>query len=314
MKFSFSVPSDFNLKSTVHSHGWSDLLPFEVFDDGNQLQRNFELTSGKILNASIGHQNNKVQSTKYQVQITVNTNQKIILSERKELTNQITSCLRLDDDYSDFYKEVKKYKEFHWVLKYGAGRLMRAPTVWEDVVKMLCTTNCSWTLTTMMVKNLCEILGTEVSGLPPTTRTVSCYSFPKPEAIADCSEKYLRKEIRVGYRAPYLLELAQRVIKKEVDLESWRSTHLSTQELFDEVHSVKGIGPYAAGNILKLLGHYDYLAIDSWCNKQFFEKHRNGRRVTDKTIEKFYKPFGKWRGLFFWLDVTERWYKTERIF
>jgi hypothetical protein len=49
------------------------------------------------------------------------------------------------------------------------------------------------------------------------------------------------------------------------------------------------VGPYAAGNLLKLLGHYDYLAIDSWCRMKFFELHKGGRKVLDKTIEKFYK-------------------------
>jgi hypothetical protein len=24
-------------------------------------------------------------------------------------------------------------------------------------------------------------------------------------------------------------------------------------------------------------------------------------------IEKFYEPFGKWKGLFFWLDLTKHW-------
>jgi hypothetical protein len=74
---------------------------------------------------------------------------------------------------------------------------------------------------------------------------------------------------------------------------------------------VKGVGPYAAGNILKLLGHYDRLGIDSWCRKQFFEIHRNGRKTTDRVIERHYQPYGKWRGLFFWLDLTKPWYDKE---
>ena len=37
-------------------------------------------------------------------------------------------------------------RELAWVAT-GAGRMLRCPTVWEDVVKTLCTTNCSWGLT-----------------------------------------------------------------------------------------------------------------------------------------------------------------------
>jgi len=185
----------------------------------------------------------------------------------------------------------------------GAGRLLRAPTVFEDVVKMICTTNCSWALTEIMVGNLCRKLGTRVDD--------AHFTFPVPEAIANISEKFLRKEIRAGYRAPYLLELSRRIAKGDLELESWRTSTLPTGELFKTALSVKGIGPYAAGNILKLLGRYDYLGIDSWCRKKFYEIHRNGKIASDRVIEKYYKPFGKWRGLFFWLDVTKHWYDQK---
>jgi hypothetical protein len=92
---------------------------------------------------------------------------------------------------------------------------------------------------------------------------------------------------------------------------SWRDSSVPTPELFAEVRSVKGIGPYAAGNILKLLGRYDYLGIDSWCRKKFFDLFKDGRIVSDRTIERHYAPFGKWRGLLFWLDVTEDWYHEQ---
>jgi len=168
---------------------------------------------------------------------------------------------------------------------------------------MMCTTNCSWALTEIMVENLCSKLG------EPFDESHS--AFPSAEAIAEVSEKFLRKEIRAGYRAPYLLELSRRVAKGVLNPERWRISTLPTEELFDEVRSIKGIGPYAAGNILKLLGRYDYLGTDSWCRKRFFEIHKNGRKTTDKSIERFYKPFGTWRGLFFWLDVTRHWYDEK---
>jgi hypothetical protein len=78
------------------------------------------------------------------------------------------------------------------------------------------------------------------------------------------------------------------------------------------VLSVKGIGEYAAGNIMKLLGRYDYLGLDSWVRKKFSELHRGGRKTSDTSIERHYKQFGKWKGLFFWLEMTKDWY-TEKF-
>ena len=100
---------------------------------------------------------------------------------------------------------------------------------------------------------------------------------PTPEAIASSSEHILRKEIKAGYRSPYLLELAKRVASGKLDLEAWRSSPLTTKELFEEMRGVKGVGPYAAGNIMRLVGRYDYLGLDSWVRSKYYELHRNGQ-------------------------------------
>jgi 3-methyladenine DNA glycosylase/8-oxoguanine DNA glycosylase len=169
---------------------------------------------------------------------------------------------------------------------------------------MICTTNCTWGLTEVMVGNLTSKLGRSVGN--------GRYSFPTPAAIAGKTELSLRKEIKSGYRSPYLLELAEAVEAGALDLESWRTSTLPTEDLYRQVLAVKGIGAYAAGNILKLLGRCDYLGLDSWVRKKFSELHKNGRKTKDSTIEKHYKPFGKWKGLFFWLEMTRDWY-TEKF-
>jgi 3-methyladenine DNA glycosylase/8-oxoguanine DNA glycosylase len=301
-----TVPTDFNFWRTVYSHGWCSLPPFEVVKETTHLKRALELSSGKVVFVTVS------QPAKEKLLIEVNNQKKLSSAQRNEIVQVVKSCLRLDEDFSEFYSEAKHHPEFRWVPKIGAGRLLRAPTVFEDVVKMICTTNCSWALTEVMVKNLCKKLGFRFQGSSRNADSpVASFTFPTPEVIADCTEKFLRKEIRAGYRAPYLLELSKRIVKGDLDLELWRQSNLPTEELFKEVRSVKGIGPYAAGNILKLLGRYDYLGIDSWCRKKFFEIHKNGRATSDRVIEKFYEPFGKWRGLFFWLDVTKHWYNHQ---
>lgn len=72
-----------------------------------------------------------------------------------------------------------------------------------------------------------------------------------------------------------------------------------------EIMKVKGVGEYAADHILKLLGRYDFLALDSWLRKRFSQVHKNGETASDKEIEDFYKPFGKWKGLVLWLDMIK---------
>ncbi len=295
--FKLATPKNFNFWKTVYSHGWWNLPPFFVKKETQNLKRVLLLSSGKGVVCTIS------ESRKNSLDIKVDSLHSLSKQEKAEVRKQIATCLRFDEDLSSFYEQAKTHKNFRWVIKLGAGRLLRAPTVFEDVVKMICTTNCNWNLTQIMVNNLTSMLGKKVHKGYST--------FPTPDKLASVSEKFLRKKIRTGYRAPYLLELARRIVKGDLDLESWRSSDLPTKELFKEVRSVKGIGPYAAGNILKLLGRYDYLGLDSWCRQKFYEIHKYGRKVSDRTIEKFYEPYGTWKGLFFWLDVTKDWYDHQ---
>ncbi len=295
MKMTITVPVNFNFWRTVYSHGWSSLPPFVVDKETARVYHVTGLSTDKkivITTSSLTRQRLLIDIQGY-----------VTAKERNKVIAIVKSCFRIDEDFTEFYSEARKYPRFRWIPKLGAGRMLRAQTVFEDIVKMICTTNCSWALTEIMIGNLCTKLGVKVND--------ASHTFPSPDAIADCTEKYLRKEIRAGYRAPYLLDFARRIVKSNIEVEAWRTSTLPTEELFKEVRSVKGVGPYAAGNILKLLGRYDYLGIDSWCRKRFFELHKNGRTTSDNVIEKYYAPFGRWRGLFFWLDVTKHWYNKK---
>ena len=94
----------------------------------------------------------------------------------------------------------------------------------------------------------------------------------------------------------------------ELDVEAWLHSDLLTPELKKQLKSVKGVGDYAAENLLKLLGRYDGLALDSWLRGGFYKTHNNGRACKDKKIERHYSKFGEWKGLAIWCDMTEKWF------
>jgi 3-methyladenine DNA glycosylase/8-oxoguanine DNA glycosylase len=170
---------------------------------------------------------------------------------------------------------------------------------------MICTTNCSWALTEKMVSGLVNELGRESSD--------GRKFFPNAEAMASKSEKFFRDKIRSGYRGPYLKELAQRVASGSLNVESWLTSELPLDELMKEMKSVKGVGNYAAENLLKLIGRYDGLALDSWTRAQFARARNSGRAASDKKISRFYARFTSWRGLVLWCDMTRHWLDPENI-
>jgi N-glycosylase/DNA lyase len=294
--FQFAVPERFNFWRTVYSHGWSALHPFSIRKESGTFSRIVSLEDGALVECILRDARDTIiVRTRSEIALTVDQKQRI--------KRQLKSCMRLDEDLSEFYLEAERSPRFRWIPKAGAGRMLRAPTVFEDVVKMICTTNCSWSLTEVMVQNLTTRLGKHFED--------GRYSFPTPEAIAGKSDAFLRKYIRAGYRSPYLLELSENVASGKLDLECWRSSTVPTPELFETARSVKGMGEYAAGNILRLLGRYDYLGLDSWVRGKFYEIHARGRKVKDATIERHYAPFGRYRGLLFWLEMTRHWYKHK---
>ena len=296
MKFTLPLPRTFSFWSTVYSHGWCALPPFSVDKEAKRLNAVVPGRRSGAYAVSLYEENKRLV-------VLVQNRRQLTSEARIEVANAVSTMLRIDDTLEEFYGEAKKHPRYRWVSKRGAGRLLRAPSVFEDVVKMICTTNCSWALTEIMVTALTRKLGVHVHG--------GSYSFPTPDVLAAQSESFLRREIRCGYRAPYLLEFARRIVAGDLSIEQWRRSDARTEELFNNVRSVKGVGEYAAGNILKLLGRYDYLGLDSWCRGKYYEIFTKGRKVKDATIEKYYAPFGKWRGLFLWMDVTKEWYEKE---
>src|SRR5207247_8632903 len=110
-------------------------------------------------------------------------------------------------------------------------------------------------------------------------------------------------KIRCGYRAPYLKELAQRVASGELNVESWLTNDGPLPDLIKEIKSVKGVGNYAAENLLKLIGRYDGLALDSWPRATFARIRNHGRAANDKKIGRYYARFNTWRVLALWCDM-----------
>jgi hypothetical protein len=59
--------------------------------------------------------------------------------------------------------------------------------------------------------------------------------------------------------------------------------------------------------MLKLLGRYGGLGLDSWCRRKFSQIHRGGRKTGDRVIRRHYARFEEWRGLALWCDLTRDW-------
>lgn len=300
-RITIETPAGFSFHRTALSHGWFDLAPFHWDHRASRLVRTLVLPRAGAATARIVTRRRPAGSPgSLVVEMACRRD-----PGREDLTHAargIARILRLDESLEGFYATADTVEEpdLRWTAGAGAGRLMRAPTVFEDLVKMICTTNCTWALTRVMISALVTRLGEEA---PDGFRT-----FPAPEVMAGASPRFYRDVVRAGYRGPFLRDLAAAVAGGDLDLEAWLDPSRPTGEIRREILSVKGAGRYVADNMLKLLGRYDGLGIDTWCRRKFSEMYHGGRKVTDRRIERFYGRFGPWRGLALWCDVTKDWF------
>ena len=218
-----------------------------------------------------------------------------------ELAPVIRRMLRLDDDLSVFYARAAEDPELAWAAA-GAGRMLRSPTVFEDVVKTICTTNCTWAATVRMVTALVEELGVAAE----TGRR----TFPTPAAMAEAGEEFYAGVAKAGYRGAYLRAIAADVAAGRLDLEALAVPALGDDEVAERLLALPGVGPYACAHIMMLLGRYRKLILDSW-TRPTYRRLAARPRVTDKGIEKAFRRYREYAGLAFWLMLTRDWVSDQ---
>jgi 3-methyladenine DNA glycosylase/8-oxoguanine DNA glycosylase len=279
----------FDLDLVVRSHGWYDLPPFSWDGDARTLSFAF-LDGGTSRSVSVSERPDALVARARGA------------CAPARLRAVVTRVLDLSADLSAFHAACRERAAdgFDWMAERGAGRILRAPTLFEDAVKVLATTNCTWGLTRLMIANLIAAFGRGGA-------------FPPPAFVAGLRSRELAT-LKFGYRAPYLAAFAERVASGRLDLARWEDGTRTDAEVEEEIRSEKGFGPYAADTLGRLLGRHAKLGLDAWSRKKVAEIRFRGRAGKDARAERFYRPFGPHAGLAFWLDVTRDWHEgRERL-
>jgi len=282
MNFTLPARKPFKFLSVIHSHGWYQLAPFSFDENTNTLSRILRLSNGRVIEL-------KLRDGKDGVNVET---EKLNKTERKEVTNAVTWMFGLDMDFSTFYTASRLEPKLAHAKKQALGRVLRSPTLFEDVIKTILTTNTLWGATINMTKRLVDEFGSVLSG--------ETKSFPAPEAIAASNPAYIKEKIRVGYRAPAIHDLAVLIASGIYDLEALKHSSLPTLELRKELMTINGVGPYAAANLLMILGRHDFIPIDSYALKMVSHEWYKGKPITAKEVEKRFKKWGGFKGLAFW--------------
>jgi 3-methyladenine DNA glycosylase/8-oxoguanine DNA glycosylase len=229
--------------------------------------------------------------------------------EAAALSATARRMLCLDDDLSAFYARAAADPDLAWACA-GAGRMLRSPTVFEDVVKKVCTTNCAWSATERMTGALVLHLGEPGPGA--ASGSPAHRAFPTAPRMAQADQGFYRDVVRAGYRGPRLRAIATAVATDQLDLEALLT--ISSEELPDDeaerrLLELPGVGPYAAAHVMMLVGRHSRLVLDSWTRPKYARLVGKppGRLVADRTIGRRFRAYGAHAGLAFWMFVTRDW-------
>jgi N-glycosylase/DNA lyase len=288
-----------DLVRTLNSHGFVDLAPFRLDGAAGTLEVTLRVPRGRPRRVRIG------AGGPGTARVLVD-GPAVGASTAKALAAAVRHVLRLDADLSEFYAMAAADEDLAWAAS-GAGRMVQSPTVFEDVVKTVCTTNCAWSATERMVGTIVTNLGESAAGVRPDGPWGR--AFPTPEAMADVGEGFYRDVARTGYRGPYLISIARAVRDGDLDLDALQratADELPDDELERRLLALPGVGPYAAAHIMMTIGRYSRLILDSWTRPKY-ARVAGRKKVSDAQILRRFGRFGPYAGLAFWLYVTRDW-------
>lgn len=239
----------------------------------------------------------------------------------EQIRAQITRMLRLDESahtIAAFHASDPRWKES------GRGRFFRSPTLYEDVVKTVTSCNVQWPGTIQMNRRLCEVVGATVGRAEsarakkkagdadaPRLATPTPRAFPLATQLARTRPATLRARCRVGYRDARIVELSRLFAispqRGGVDQAALENPATPDDTVWDMLLELPGVGPYAAANIMQLLGRYARLPLDT-------ESVRHGRHILGYTgtpreimrrVHAHYAPFGKDAFRSYWLELWD---------
>jgi 3-methyladenine DNA glycosylase/8-oxoguanine DNA glycosylase len=295
-RLTIPVPRDFVLRRDACSYGYFLLAP-NYWDPRREVfSRVVSLSEGPALIEV-------AQSGRRGAPLTAKASRGLSAREKADLKRQLTRMLRLDetnDVVRDFHALDSRFR------KSGRARLFRSPTLFEDVIKTVTSCNVTWPSTVQMNRRLCEVLGDAVENGAATR-----HSFPSATTIARTRPETLRARCRVGYRDRRIIELARLFSlppnRGGLDQDWLQDPATPDDAIHELLLELPGIGPYAAANIMQLLGRYARLPLDT-------ESVRHGKTVLGmkgspakimKQIHKHFAPFGAHAFRSYWFELWE---------
>ncbi len=284
-----TVARDYLFRRDVCSYGYFLLAPNRWDPGAECLHRTFEVGepgAWSVVRASIDQPSGAKGGV-----VRVRCDRRLDRASLASLRAQVGRMLNLEDEgVRAFHRLAPRFR------RSGRARLFRSPTLFEDVIKTVTSCNVAWTSTIRMNERLCAVVNP---------------AFPRPSQLARRKPGTLRARCGVGYRDVRIVELGRLFASGALEVDGLEDPSRSDDEVYGQLLALPGIGPYAASNVMQLLGRYGHLPVDT-------ETMRHARSVLGmdgedrhlrERVEAHYREYGEHRFRAYWFEL---WADYER--
>ena len=276
------------VQAALLSHGWSG-LPIFRRTDGSSVTLGVR-TSTRDVALTLSDAGDVVS-----VDATVHTGARLTPVDARELAREI---LGLDIALDDFWARCRRSPRHRWVAERRVGNQLRAPSLLDDLLILVCTVNCTWGRAVNLVQSLAA-LAPAIDGLPV---------LPDAATIVAAGEASLRAR-SFGYRARHLHALAQAAVAGGVPTRAELRV-MDPMLARKTLVALPGVGPYVAETALRIVGVHGFYGLDSW-NTTCVPEAADGAAALHARYD---RVFGAtWRGLAYWCDATRSWHGQKRL-
>ena len=198
-------------------------------------------------------------------------------SASEAMLSKLRRYLRLDDDLEAIYGAITQDANVaSQVNRYPGLRVLRQEP-WECLVAYICSANSNIETIHLNMERLSDAFGHTLALNGHRRNT-----FPTPLDLAEAGEMELR-DLKLGFRAPYVHQAAVAVIEKRLDLD-----HLVVAPYLEakaELMALKGIGDKIADCIaLMSLEKLQAFPIDVWVRRALADWYFPGQKTPTNRV------------------------------
>ena len=205
--------------------------------------------------------------------------------DEKDFLNIWSVYFDMDRDYSKIKEELSSMDSHLKEAindKYGVRLLKQDP--WEMLISFIISQNKNITHIKKLIEDISKTYGSYLT----TYNNKDYYAFPTVNQLSCVSEEDFR-ELKVGFRAPYLIDAINKVARGEVALE--RISKMSYDEGLNMLTQIKGVGRKVADCVLLFAyGKYEVFPTDVWVKRiiEYFYLEKESKIDEIKIFAKSY--------------------------